>query len=102
MVAGMEGRGGPFDQFVTAAAVLTRLPVGVAPPADGAIAAAGWAFPLVGAGVGALAAFAFLVAELLGCGSAPAALLAVAARAAAAGALPDDVLAHTADGLSSG
>ena len=63
---------GPFDEFAIATAVLTRLPVGVTLPADGAIAASGWAFPLVGAGIGALAALAFLVAELLGCGSAPA------------------------------
>ncbi len=66
MFAPMDARRGPFDEFAIATAVLTRLPVGVAPPADGAIAASGWAFPLVGAGVGALAALAFLVAELLG------------------------------------
>src|SRR5713226_7999305 len=75
----MDAQSGPFDEFAIATAVLTRLPVGAALPADGAIAASGWAFPLVGAGIGAIAALAFLVAELLGSGSAPAALLAVAA-----------------------
>jgi adenosylcobinamide-GDP ribazoletransferase len=98
----MAGRGGPFAEFVTAAAVLTRLPVGAALPADGAIAASGWAFPLVGAGVGALVALAFLIAELLGCGDAPAALIALAAGLALTGALHEDGLADTADGFAGG
>src|SRR5258707_6198626 len=93
---------GPFDEFAIATAVLTRLPVGVAPRADGAIAASGWAFPLVGAGVGAIAALAFLVAELLGCGSAPAALIALAAGLAVTGAIHEDGLADTADGFGRG
>jgi adenosylcobinamide-GDP ribazoletransferase len=102
MVARMEGRGGPFDQFVTAAALLTRLPVGAAAPEDGAIATASWAFPLVGAGIGALAALAFLAAELLGCGGAAAALIALAAGLAITGALHEDGLADTADGFGGG
>src|SRR5258707_815022 len=83
---------GPFDEFAIATAVLTRLPVGVMPPADGAVAASGWAFPLVGAGIGAIAALTFLIAELLGCGSAPAALLAVAVGLAVTGAFHEDGL----------
>jgi adenosylcobinamide-GDP ribazoletransferase len=102
MFARMDGRGGPFDQFITAVAVLTRLPVGAALPEDGAIAASGWAFPLVGAGIGALAAFAFLIAELLGCGNAPAALLALSAGLAVTGAFHEDGLADTADGFGGG
>ena len=98
----MDAPRGPFDEFAIATAVLTRLPVGAAPPADGAIAAAGWAFPLVGAGIGGLAALAFLVAELLGCGSAPAALLALAAGLAVTGAFHEDGLADTADGFGGG
>ncbi len=98
----MDAPRGPFDEFAIATAVLTRLPVGVALPPDGAIAASGWAFPLVGAGVGALAALAFLVAELLGCGAAPAALLAVAAGLAVTGAFHEDGLADTADGFGGG
>jgi len=98
----METPRGPFDEFAIATAVLTRLPVGVALPADGTIAAAGWAFPLVGAGIGGLAAFAFLVAELLGCGSAPAALIAIAAGIAVTGAFHEDGLADTADGFGGG
>ena len=67
MFARMDAPRGPFDEFAIATAVLTRLPVGAGVAADGAVAAAGWAFPLVGAGVGALTALAFFVAELLGC-----------------------------------
>jgi adenosylcobinamide-GDP ribazoletransferase len=98
----MDGRGGRFDEFIIAVAVLTRLPVGAALPAEGAIAASGWAFPLVGAGIGALAALAFLIAELLGCGDAPAALIALAAGLALTGALHEDGLADTADGFGGG
>jgi len=102
MFARMDGRGGLFDEFITAVAVLTRLPVGAALPADGAIAASGWAFALVGAGIGALAALAFLVAELLGCGDAPAALIALATSLAVTGAFHEDGLADAADGFGGG
>jgi adenosylcobinamide-GDP ribazoletransferase len=102
MVASVAGQDGPFNQFITAVAVLTRLPVGAAQPADGAIATASWAFPLVGAGIGALVALAFLFAELLGCGNAPAALIALAASLALTGALHEDGLADTADGFGGG
>jgi adenosylcobinamide-GDP ribazoletransferase len=102
MFAHMDAPRGPFDEFAIATAVLTRLPVGAALPGDGAIAAAGWAFPLVGAGIGGLAALAFLVAELGGCGSAPAALIALAAGLAVTGALHEDGLADTADGFGGG
>ena len=98
----MDAPRGPFDEFAIATAVLTRLPVGVVPTAEGEIAAAGWAFPLVGAGIGAIAALAFLAAELVGCGSAPAALLAVAAGLAVTGAFHEDGLADTADGFGGG
>src|ERR1700676_4846739 len=98
----MEAPRGAFDEFAIAPAVLTRLPVGVAPPAEGAIAASGWAFPLVGAGIGATAALAFLLAELLGCASAPAALIALAAGIGITGAFHEDGLADTADGFGGG
>ncbi len=98
----MDARRGLFDDFAIATALLTRLPVGMAMPADGAIAASGWAFPLVGAGIGALAALAFLIAEPLGCGSALAALIAVAAGLAVTGAFHEDGLADTADGFGGG
>jgi adenosylcobinamide-GDP ribazoletransferase len=102
MVARMDARRGPFDDFAIATAVLTRLPVGAAALAEDAIAAAGWAFPLVGAGIGALAALAFLVAELLGCGPAPTAFLTVLVGLLVTGAFHEDGLADTADGFTGG
>jgi adenosylcobinamide-GDP ribazoletransferase len=93
---------GLFDDFAVTTTVLTRLPVGTGTAADGAVAAAGWAFPLVGAGIGALAALAFLVAEFVGCGAPLAALLTLAAGIAVTGALHEDGLADTADGFGGG
>jgi len=61
-----------------------------------------WAFPLVGAGIGAVVALAFLLAQLLRLGDWPAALLAVFAGIALTGALHEDGLADTADGLIGG
>jgi adenosylcobinamide-GDP ribazoletransferase len=102
MVARMDARQGPFDEFAVATQLLTRLPVGAAVAAEGAIAAAGWAFPLVGAGIGGLCALAFVAAQLAGCGNVVAALLAVAAGLALTGALHEDGLADTADGFGGG
>ena len=99
----MDARRGLFEDFAIATAVLTRLPVGIAVPGEpGAIAAAGWAFPLVGAGIGGLAALVFLLAQLIGCGSAVAAWLALLAAIALTGAFHEDGLADTADGLGGG
>ena len=102
MVAGMDARRGPFDDFAVATALLTRLPMDRAVPADGTVAAAAWAFPLVGAGIGALAAIAFLIAELLALGPGPAAFLAVLAGVAVTGAFHEDGLADTLDGFMGG
>ena len=93
---------GPFDDFALATSVLTRLPIGAPELTDGAIAAAGWAFPLVGAGIGALAALAFFVAELLGCGAGVSALLGLLAGFAVTGAFHEDGLADTVDGFGGG
>ena len=98
----MDARRGPFDEFAIAVGVLTRLPVGAGAAEPGSIAAAGWAFPLVGAGIGALCALAFFVAGLLGLGAGPAALLAVATGLAVTAAFHEDGLADTADGLGGG
>jgi len=91
-----------FADFAAATAFLTRIP---APrPADraGFLADAAWTFPLVGAGIGAVCALAFLVAQLLRLGDWPAALLAVLAGLALTGALHEDGLADTADGFLGG
>lgn len=106
MVAAMTIRLRVVDELLLAAAVLTRLPV--APAADGAaaapgaIAAASWAFPAVGAGIGGIAALVLFVAAALGLDPAPAALLALAAAGWLTGALHEDGLADTADGFGGG
>src|SRR5581483_3606368 len=86
----MDARRGIFADFLLATAVLTRLPVGLAAPEQGAVAAACWAFPLVGAGVGFIAAIVFFAVGVAGLGALPSALLAVLAGAAATGALHED------------
>jgi adenosylcobinamide-GDP ribazoletransferase len=83
-----------------ATAFLTRVPLGAA--IDRPLAVGAWAFPLVGAGIGGVAALAFLTAQLLWLGDWPAALAAVSTSAALTGALHEDGLADTADGLFGG
>src|SRR3954452_19713120 len=98
----MDARRGLFEEFAIAAGVLTRFPLAADGAEAGAVAAAGWAFPLVGGGIGALCALAYFAAGLLGLPGGPAALLAVAAGIAATGALHEDGLADTADGFGGG
>ncbi|MGD9616757.1 MAG: adenosylcobinamide-GDP ribazoletransferase [Alphaproteobacteria bacterium] len=98
----MDARRGPIDEFAIAAGLLTRFPISTGAAEPGAVAASGWAFPLVGAGVGALCSLAFFAAGLFGLPAGPAALLAVAAGLAATGALHEDGLADTADGFGGG
>ncbi len=84
----------------TALGFLTRLPV---PPPDPDLAPdlarATRAMPLAGAAIGLLGAAAFGLAGALGLPPAAAALLAIAATALVTGALHEDGLADTADGL---
>ncbi|MBV9018514.1 MAG: adenosylcobinamide-GDP ribazoletransferase [Alphaproteobacteria bacterium] len=99
----MDAGRGPFDEFAIAMAVLTRLPVGIERQDEpGAIAAAGWAFPLVGAGIGGVVALTFFLAELIGCSALVAALLALLAGIALTGAFHEDGLADVADGFGGG
>jgi adenosylcobinamide-GDP ribazoletransferase len=92
---------GFFAGFLAATAFFTRLPVD---PRLGEwrLADSGWTFPLVGAGIGGAAAFALLVAQLIGLASWPAALLSVLGGIALTGALHEDGLADTADGFCGG
>jgi adenosylcobinamide-GDP ribazoletransferase len=87
---------------MAATAFFTSIPV--EKPENGAwqLSDSAWAFPLIGAGIGAVAAFAFLLAGLMGFGSWPAALLAVLAGLALTGGLHEDGLADTADGFFGG
>jgi adenosylcobinamide-GDP ribazoletransferase len=93
---------GCFAGFLAATAFFTRLPV--EPQAAGVwrLADSAWAFPLVGAGIGGVAAFALLSAQLIGLASWPAALLSVLAGIVLTGALHEDGLADTADGFCGG
>jgi adenosylcobinamide-GDP ribazoletransferase len=103
MVARMNARRGPFDEFAIATALLTRLPVAVdAQDEPGAVAASGWAFPLVGAGIGGIIALTFFVAELIGCSALVAAALALPVGIGLTGAFHEDGLADTADGFGGG
>ena len=90
---------GFFGGFAAAMAFFTRLPVDPRARDDWKLADSAWAFPLVGAGIGAAAALVFLLAQLLGLSGWPAGLLAVFASVAITGALHEDGLADTGDGL---
>jgi adenosylcobinamide-GDP ribazoletransferase len=96
-----------FAQFLTATAVLTRLPVAPSNPEKGSleagtVAASCWAFPAVGAGIGFIAGGVLMLATMFGLGNAPSALLALVTAGAVTGALHEDGLADTADGFGGG
>src|SRR5260370_23327815 len=86
--------------FAAATAFLTRVPIDAATRGAWQLADAAWAFPLVGTGIGAMAGLAFLLAQLVGLGDWPAALLSALSGLALTGAFHDDGLADTADGFS--
>jgi len=91
-----------FTGFAVATAFFTRIPVTTPTCRAERLADAAWAFPLVGAGIGGVAAFVFLLVQLLGLGDWPAAVLAVFAGVVLTGALHEDGFADTADGLVGG
>jgi adenosylcobinamide-GDP ribazoletransferase len=92
------GRGG----FAAAVAFFTRIPIAAPDAAERPLADGAWAFPLVGAGIGAVVALVFFVGELIRLGDWPSALLAVLAGVLLTGALHEDGLADTVDGLFGG
>jgi adenosylcobinamide-GDP ribazoletransferase len=89
-------------EFAIVTAFFTRLPIATPACRGGWLADAAWAFPLVGAGIGGVAALAFLLAQSIGLRDWPAALSAVFAGIALTGGLHEDGLADTADGLFGG
>jgi adenosylcobinamide-GDP ribazoletransferase len=92
-----------FHDLKVASVFLTRLPVrleGVFGLKD--LAAAVWAFPLVGVAIGLVGGLGFMAATGLGLPSLPAAIVAIAAMAFVTGALHEDGLADTCDGLGAG
>ena len=88
--------------FGAAVGFLTTIPVAAPSAAGWHLADAGWAFPLVGAGIGAVAGFVFLTAQLIGLGDWLPALLAMLAGLLLTGAIHEDGLADAADGLLGG
>ena len=86
-----------------AASFVTILPVASSQPAaDGAVARATWALPLAGLMVGLAGALVYKIAIRFGLTPTLAALLALATTALITGALHEDGLADTADGLGGG
>src|SRR5215471_1062315 len=89
--------------LVAALSFYTRLPVRAATPCDGAaVARAGWAAPLIGAGIGACGALVYLGAHAAGMPPLVGAALALASTVMLTGCLHEDGLADTADGLGGG
>jgi adenosylcobinamide-GDP ribazoletransferase len=96
-------RFGPVEQLALGLVFLTRLPIrlkGALP--DDAVARAAWSFPIVGALVGFVGAGAAIAADTLALPPAASVLLALAATVLMTGALHEDGLADTADGLGGG
>ncbi|MGF1592330.1 MAG: adenosylcobinamide-GDP ribazoletransferase [Kiloniellaceae bacterium] len=94
--------------FAAAARLLTRLPLGTAgggpaePPGDPSAGHPARCYPLVGAGIGALAALAYGLAAWLALPPFAAALAALATAILVTGALHEDGLADVADGFGGG
>lgn len=86
-----------------AASFVTILPVASSKPAaDGAVARATWALPVAGLLVGLAGALVYKIASRCGLTPNLAALLALATTTLITGALHEDGLADTADGLGGG
>jgi len=86
-----------------AASFVTILPVGSTKPAgDGAVARATWALPVAGLLVGLAGALIYKIASRFGLMPNLAALLTLATTVLITGALHEDGLADTADGLGGG
>jgi adenosylcobinamide-GDP ribazoletransferase len=81
----------------------TILPCGPSTPVDdGEVARAGWTLPVAGSLVGLLGAAVYALAHAIGLTPGPAAMLALASTVIVTGALHEDGLADTADGLGGG
>ncbi len=100
----VTGRLGAWWRDVKVAAVLyTRLPLAHVDAVTGeAVARAQWAAPVIGAAVGLAGAAGFALAGRLALPAAACALVALMVTVLATGALHEDGLADTADGLGGG
>ena len=92
----------PVD-LLNAFGLLTRLPMPNAHSGEaGAFARGVWAYPIVGAVVGAIGALVWFAGQLAGLGGGLSAGLALASQVLVTGALHEDGLADFADGLGGG
>ena len=91
-----------WDRWLSALGFLTRIPAGRRHAAGPSLAEAVAAFPLVGLLIGAIGAAVYWLGTALSLGPVIAALLALAATMLVTGALHEDGLADTADGLGGG
>jgi len=91
-----------LNELRAAAMLLTRLPVGDLVHPVPRLAQARWAYPVVGAVVGALCWFAFALSGLLGLGPLVSALVALMVGALITGGMHQDGLADLADGFGGG
>lgn len=81
----------------------TILPVGPSTPVeDGEMTRASWSLPVAGLVVGLVGAAVYGIAHAVGLSPGPAAMLALASTIVVTGALHEDGLADTADGLGGG
>ncbi len=95
-----ERAAGPLGQFAAAWTLLSRLPWPFAVPRNlGAIGRGVWAFPIMGALLGALGGGVYWLGREVGLPAVAAAALAIGFLAFATGALHEDGLADTADGF---
>lgn len=91
------------EELRVAFAFLSRLPLGGARETRvPALSDAVWAFPIVGAALGLIAAVVFGLGSAVGLSPWPAAVLAVAAQIVVTGALHEDGLGDVADGFGGG
>jgi adenosylcobinamide-GDP ribazoletransferase len=86
----------------TAAMLLTRLPVGSGGPDAPDLTRAVWAYPVIGALVGAIGGAVLVALLALGVPATAAAILAVAVQALATGGFHEDGLADCFDGIGGG
>ena len=91
-----------WDELVAATMLLTRLPVARLARSHPDAAACVWAYPVVGLMVGAIGAAVWAVLRGIGVPGVVAATWAVLAMVAVTGALHEDGLADSADGLGGG
>jgi adenosylcobinamide-GDP ribazoletransferase len=92
--------GAVWGDFLCALGFLTRLPLPAGSAAHGRpLGAASWAFPLIGVVVGLIAGAVLALADAVGVPALPAALLALGTSAVLTGALHEDGLADSVDGL---